>query len=264
MSSLNFPPSVCHRVTRRCNAACAFCQAPNNSRDHLTVDEIGRVASLLRERGVRSMKLTGGEPTIRRDIAEVVGAIAEAGLKPVVLTNGISIGEDLLATAVRVGAEFKVSIHRDSAENDRVLRVRSFDRIQENLARLRAAGVVYSIMTVVEPGEEWNVARMTEFARNNGARKVSFIPMVPRGRALRLAGAQFSESGMDLIREQVTHLSSHSGGTMRISLIDFRSHDYWVIENDGSLWVERWRDDLDERLLDKTALLGLGAGSVGR
>ncbi len=256
-SRITFPNSVCHRVTRRCNAACGFCQAPNNSRDQLTVAEIGTIARGLSERGVRTMKLSGGEPTIRPDIAAVVTRIGESGLTPVVLTNGISISPELLDAAVSCNAEFKVSIHRDTDENNRILRVKSFDQILSNLKRLAAAVIPYSIVTVVEPGSTSVIRPMARFAAEHGARKMSFIPVVPRGHATSKANYIFTDHELAEVRRLVRQVAHEFADRITVRIIDFRLHDYWIIENNGSLFIERWRDDLDIELLDKAELLSL-------
>src|SRR5256885_525919 len=99
-----FPSSVCVRITRRCNAACAFCQAPFDSRDEVSTEQLCEVFIKLAAHGVRSVKFSGGEPTLRRDLADVLLAVADAGLKPVVITNGLRLRPDLLSACVRSGA----------------------------------------------------------------------------------------------------------------------------------------------------------------
>lgn len=254
---VEFPTSVCHRITRRCNAACGFCQAPNNSRSQLTIAEIGTIADGLSERGVRTIKLSGGEPTTRPDIAEAVARIGDSGVRPIVLTNGILISPELIDASVYSKAEFKVSIHRHTRENDLILRIKSFDRILSNLRHLVDARIPYSIATVVEPGQVSAVRPMVLFAIEHGARKISFIPVVPRGRASRNPAYAFTDSEFAAAKRIIGQAAREFTNEIIVRMIDFRVHDYWIIENDGSLFVERWRDDLDVRLFDKTELLDL-------
>ncbi|WNI17317.1 radical SAM protein [Actinacidiphila sp. ITFR-21] len=74
------PSSLCLRITRRCNAACAFCQAPPTSREELSVADIGELAAFFGGRGVHTMKLSGGEPTMRRDLPDIIRVVASGGL----------------------------------------------------------------------------------------------------------------------------------------------------------------------------------------
>ena len=61
--SIELPASICFRVTRACNAACEFCQAPTTDGEAMTFDRISRALSWLAEQGVAAIKITGGEPT---------------------------------------------------------------------------------------------------------------------------------------------------------------------------------------------------------
>lgn len=131
MTRRPYPESICVRVTRRCNAACSFCQAPNTSPAELTLDQIRTVSAIFHRTGARTVKLSGGEPTVRRDLPEIISAIRTVGMRPVIVTNGMRIAAAVFDATVRHCAEFKFSIHRPDTRNDDVLRVRSFDRIRQ-------------------------------------------------------------------------------------------------------------------------------------
>jgi MoaA/NifB/PqqE/SkfB family radical SAM enzyme len=241
------PSSICLRVTRRCNAACSFCQAPNTSRIELTVSQIADMASGFASAAVRSMKLSGGEPMTRGDLPEIIGAIGRTGLRQVVITNGTVLRDDVLDAATATKTEFKFSIHRPDPRNDTVLRVRSFDRIMDNLAMCRQRNVVFSVNTVVTSETVGLMDRMAEFAQAQGARKISFIPVVPRGRAVR-SGDQISQTQLRQVSQRVEHLRREYTGRLVVRCIDIRRHDYWIVENDGTLWIERARESMDLRV----------------
>lgn len=252
-----FPKSICLRLTRRCNAACSFCQAPNTSRAELTVDVIGRLCAILAAQGVRSLKFSGGEPTIRPDLPAILETANQHGLKPVVITNGISMGLELISVADVTGTEFKFSIHRPGVANDDVLRVRSFDVIAANMRACRQRGVPFSINTVVSAETIDLMASMVVFASRRGARKISFIPVVPRGRAAKTRTDSITSDEVRIVHERVAQLADSYRKHVIVRCIDIRRHDYWVIENDGTLWIERHRDALDLRLFGLAELLDL-------
>ncbi|WP_084467432.1 radical SAM protein [Actinokineospora inagensis] len=99
---------MCVRVTRRCNAFCSFCQAPNTSRKELSVNDLGAISAVLRDRGVRSLKLSGGEPTVRVDLPEIVTTVGAVLDKVVVISNGIDVRAEVLDAIARVGGEVQV------------------------------------------------------------------------------------------------------------------------------------------------------------
>ncbi|MFC4853580.1 radical SAM protein [Actinophytocola glycyrrhizae] len=248
-------------MTRRCNAACSFCQAPNTSRVELSVAQIGTVAERLAAASVRSLKVSGGEPTTRADLPEIIHTTATSGLRPVVITNGISLDSTVLDMMVAHDAEFKFSIHRPDARNDRVLRVRAFDRVLANLATCRRRHIAFSLNTVVTSRTVDMMAAMTEFAAAQGARKISFIPVVPRGRAVR-SGDHIDEDRLREVHRRVETLRGTYSGRLLVRCIDIRHHDYWIVENDGALWIERAREGLDVRVCGLNELIGLPGRTV--
>lgn len=254
-SEIQFPKSICLRLTRRCNAACSFCQAPNTSPTNLTVDVIDRLCAIFEARGVRSLKLSGGEPTTRSDLPAILETIRKHNLQPVVITNGIRFDQDLVPAAATTGTEFKFSVHRPDQTNDQVLRVKSFEAIVANMMTCQRTKIPFSINTVVTGHTINTMAPIALFALNQGARKVSFIPVVPRGRAARAQRDSINQTELQIVRGQVDNLARHYLGQMIVRCIDIRNQDYWIVENDGTLWIERSSENLDIHVCDLADLL---------
>jgi len=91
-------------LTERCNLRCSYCMPPEGvaltpSPELLTPAEVQRLARLFVRAGVTKIRLTGGEPTVRRDLADVVAALAELqgeGLRQIALTsNGVALERQL-------------------------------------------------------------------------------------------------------------------------------------------------------------------------
>lgn len=83
-------------VTEACNFRCTYC-LPNGYRkraphDYMSVDEIVRLVRAFRRAGVNKVRLTGGEPSVRKDLTQIIAAVAGAGVGKVALTtNGWSL-----------------------------------------------------------------------------------------------------------------------------------------------------------------------------
>ncbi|WP_433252555.1 radical SAM protein [Actinomadura nitritigenes] len=244
-------------MTRRCNAACSFCQAPNTDRSKLTVAEMDVIGSVLESRALRTIKLSGGEPTTRDDLSRIVAAFGRRGIKPVIITNGVRIEGPVFDALRAVGGEFKFSVHRPGPDNDLVLQVSSFSQILANMELARTRRIPFSINAVVAPGGAGRMREMARFAVEQGARKISFIPVVPRGRARARPEFEFGAPGVADVRAKVVELAADLEPYTVVRCIDIRKHDYWVIENDGSLWIERSRDEDDVRILQKNQLMAL-------
>ncbi|HEY5273505.1 MAG TPA: radical SAM protein, partial [Acidimicrobiales bacterium] len=105
-------------VTDRCNFRCTYCMpdegiefAPTS--DLLTLEEITRVASVAKRLGVRSVRLTGGEPLVRKGIVDIVAAISEIGFDDVAMTtNGTSLTR--LAASLASAGLRRVNVSCDS------------------------------------------------------------------------------------------------------------------------------------------------------
>ncbi|WP_314174992.1 hypothetical protein [Streptomyces winkii] len=96
---------------------------------------------------------------------------------------------------------------------------------------------------------------MVEFAHQVGASKISFIPVVARGRAKRGDLFHFQDADLDKVHDSVAVLSAEHDGSLLVHCIDIRNKDYWVVENDGSLWIERATEDTDVRICSKEDLM---------
>ena len=87
-------PYIRLSITDVCNFKCGYC-LPNgykidksDNRTFISTDEIGRLARALSELGVSKIRLTGGEPTVRKDFFEIVKIIKEnSGIKKTVITT---------------------------------------------------------------------------------------------------------------------------------------------------------------------------------
>jgi molybdenum cofactor biosynthesis enzyme MoaA len=212
----------------------------------MSVDLFARLIAVFAHHGVRSVKLTGGEPTTRSDLPAFVELAHASGQRVSVITNGIRMPQAVLR-ALGPADEVKFSIHRPDSNNDEVLGLRSFDRVVTNVETTRLSGVRTAINCVVEPGRTGDVHLMIEFARSLGVEKISFMPVVPRGDA---AGAEADGCrGPDDVARLHAKLAAwipRRRGFPEVRVIDFRTKPYWIVENDGALWRESWADELDE------------------
>jgi cyclic pyranopterin phosphate synthase len=130
-------------VTDRCNFRCQYCMPAEGlpwleRSEVLTFEEIARVVALLSEMGVRAVRLTGGEPLVRRDLPRLVAMLrAVTAIKDLSLTtNGFLLERDAEAL-VRAGVmRFNVSI--DSLQRDRFYELTRRDALPRVLAGLEA------------------------------------------------------------------------------------------------------------------------------
>ena len=79
-------------LTNRCNVNCLYCHHDGmvKSKDEMTADELYTICKIAKKIGVRKIRLSGGEPLLKKDIVEIVEKIASIGFKDISMTtNGI-------------------------------------------------------------------------------------------------------------------------------------------------------------------------------
>lgn len=135
-------------VTDACNFRCAYClpggwcPAPEENAP-LSVDEIRWLVRAFASLGVEKVRLTGGEPTLRRDLADIVRAVAEVpGIRRVgITTNGFDLAR--LAPSLREAGLSFVNVSVDSLDPDRFRDVTGrplLDRVLRGVESALAAG----------------------------------------------------------------------------------------------------------------------------
>ena len=176
-------------VTDRCNFRCQYCMPaeglPWLERDDvLTFEEITRFVALLAEMGVGDVRLTGGEPLVRRDFPRLAGMLAAVpGVEDLsVTTNGYLLERDAEAL-VRAGINrFNVSI--DSLQRDRFFEMTRRDALPrvlrglEALARFPEAHPVKVNAVAMRGFTEDEALPFAEFAREHPY-EVRFIEFMP-------------------------------------------------------------------------------------
>ena len=178
-------------VTDRCNFRCTYCMDEEMTwlprSEVLTFEELTRVARLMVERyGVESIRLTGGEPTVRADIDMLVGELAalstDAGpIDLAMTTNGASLR--LLADRLQRAGLRRVNISLDTLDRDRfaaMTRRDSLDRVLDGIAAAKAAAFdPVKVNTVVQRGvNDGEIVDLAAFGRREGI-EVRFIEWMP-------------------------------------------------------------------------------------
>jgi cyclic pyranopterin phosphate synthase len=129
-------------VTEVCNFRCTYC-LPNGyqktERDFLTLPEIRRLASAFAELGTQKIRLTGGEPTVRRDLTHIARAVSGIpGIRTVALTtNGLNLKENAKAYFDAGINALNVSV--DSLDPARFHAITGQDKLAQVLDGIEAA-----------------------------------------------------------------------------------------------------------------------------
>ena len=175
-------------VTDRCNLRCRYCMPEEGVRfepreNLLTVDSIARIADVAWDIGVRHFKITGGEPTVRSDLSEIVRVIRDLGPSDLSLTSN-AIHLHRLAGPLKEAGLDRVTLSVDSLQKDRYARITGGGRIDLFHRGLEAAAETFGrlkLNVVVMRGV--NEDELVDFARLAMERDwtVRFIEFMPLG-----------------------------------------------------------------------------------
>ncbi|MEP4556239.1 GTP 3',8-cyclase MoaA [Cobetia amphilecti] len=183
-------------VTDRCDFRCVYCMSEEMTflpRDEvLSLEEIALLARAFVELGVEKIRLTGGEPLVRRDIGKLVDEIgALEGLKDFSMTtNGAGLAKH--AAQLKAAGISRLNISLDSLDPERFKALTRTGDLNKVIAGIRAAreeGFRIKLNAVVLKGRnDHEVVSLVEFAREEGL-DISFIEEMPLG--------QVSDHGRD-------------------------------------------------------------------
>ncbi len=123
-------------VTDRCNLRCIYCNPLGDcgliERDEiLTFEEIHRIVGLFAECGISKVRLTGGEPLVRKNIVHLVRELAAiAGIEDLALTtNGVLL--ETMAEELKAAGLNRVNVSVDSVERENYKRITEFDLLEK-------------------------------------------------------------------------------------------------------------------------------------
>jgi cyclic pyranopterin phosphate synthase len=182
-------------VTDRCNLRCQYCMPEDDyvwlpREDVLHFEEISTLVDVFLSLGVDKIRLTGGEPLLRRDVPELVKMIAaKPGLNDLALTtNGILLANQV--DALKTAGLGRITVSLDTLRRDRFLALTRFDQLDAVREGIAAAHRAYGRMkldTVVIRGvNDDELVDLIEFGRSvNG--EVRFIEYMDVGGASRWA-----------------------------------------------------------------------------
>ena len=174
-------------VTDRCNLRCTYCMPAEGMKwlprhEVLTFEEIERIARLLVERyGFTSIRLTGGEPTVRAHLPVLVERLARLDTDLALTTNGTSLG--LIAHDLHTAGLRRINVSLDSLRRERVVELTRRDCLAQVIDGIDAAidaglSPVKVNAVLVRGVNDDEVIDFATFGRERGV-SVRFIEFMP-------------------------------------------------------------------------------------
>ena len=173
-------PYIRLSISDVCNFKCGYCLPDgykidkSDNRSFLNIEEIGRLAKALSELGVSKIRLTGGEPTVRKDFLEIIKIIKEnSGIKKTVMTtNGYRL--DKIANDIKNSGLDGINISIDSLNAKTFKKITGHDRLEEilrgikNLQKLNFKNIkINAVLLKGVNDSEKDFDDWAEFLKNN-------------------------------------------------------------------------------------------------
>jgi cyclic pyranopterin phosphate synthase len=176
-------------VTDRCDFRCVYCMSEDMTflprAKILTLEELAQISRAFVELGVEKIRVTGGEPLVRRNIVKLLGDIATLpGLQELTITtNGSQL--PLLADKIRAAGVRRLNISLDSLDPDlfrRLTRTGELDKVLRGIEAARQAGFdkIKINAVILKNRNHHEIVPLVAFAVERGM-DISFIEEMPLG-----------------------------------------------------------------------------------
>jgi len=191
-------PVVVWNITRRCNLKCVHCYAQAKDQvfdNELTTDEGKNLIDDLSQYKVPVLLLSGGEPTIRKDLPELAAYAIEKGMRAVISTNGTLITQEMARVLKDIGLSY-VSISLDGMEkiHDRFRGVKGAYRAAlEGIKNCQDAGIKVGLRFTINKFNVDEIENIFNLLEDMDIPRACFYHLVYAGR------------GSKLVEEDLTH-----------------------------------------------------------
>jgi len=191
-------PVVVWNITRRCNLKCIHCYAHAKDQvfdNELTTDEGKNLIDDLSQYKVPVLLLSGGEPTIRKDLPELAAYAIEKGMRAVISTNGTLITQEMARVLKDIGLSY-VGISLDGMEkiHDRFRGVKGAYRAAlEGIKNCQDAGIKVGLRFTINKFNVTEIENIFNLLEDMDIPRACFYHLVYAGR------------GSKLVEEDLTH-----------------------------------------------------------
>jgi len=211
------PLSITLQVTRRCNLKCIYCSELPGIPEP-TMDEILSYARDLR--GIERVIVSGGEPTLRGDLPDILQGLRRLGFPVLSLASNATLVTPDLAMALRKTLDYvDVTIDGTQAVHNEIRG--QFDSVIHGARMLRNAGLPLCIVTVLIQKNRHTIPEILKLANELNALRVKIISPIPKGRGQSLGDQVLASQEIASLHEELSQLKQESGWSFSITITDW-------------------------------------------
>jgi MoaA/NifB/PqqE/SkfB family radical SAM enzyme len=186
----NLPNLMSFAINDDCNAGCKHCSffsgVDDKTKQILSTDEAKRVIREAQEIGVSTINIVGGEPTLRKDLTDLIRSVDKDLTQVIMFTNG-SLIKELAGKLKKAGLDgVYVSIDWSTAEKHDKHRMHKglFEKAMAGIAEAKRVGLTVGISTCMTPEStaDGEFERMVELGKRLGVHEIIVFDAMPTGR----------------------------------------------------------------------------------
>ncbi|ACV22197.1 Molybdenum cofactor biosynthesis protein A [Slackia heliotrinireducens] len=262
-------PVVVWNCTRTCNLKCVHCYAGSDAQryDELTTDEAKTMIDDLAAFGCPVLLFSGGEPTIRPDLVELMGYAKQKGMRVVISTNGTLITPEKAEEYAKVGLSYVgVSIDGVPETHDKFRGVPgSFERSMEGIRNSRNAGIKVGLRMTINKRNWRELPEVFEIMKKEKINRACFYHLVYTGRGSEIMNEDLNHEETRQAVRLIMDLTKQwfdEGGKPEILTVDNHADGVFVYHELLKEDPERAADVYQLLMMNKGNSTGNGIGCV--
>lgn len=207
-------------ITERCNLSCSHCYQEGRAIQEMTFDDIRKAVHHIADTiavwsdtyGIPfapSFNVTGGEPLLRSDLGDILGAVIDQGFQIFLLTNGVLIDDktvkmlaDTRVKGVQVSLEGPKEIH------DAIRGKGSFSSALRGVSQLLESGIMVTLNLTLSDLNADYFPEIITLAENIGVQRLGFSRLVPYGRGSSLVGKMLGKDKLERVYKDILSCTS--------------------------------------------------------
>lgn len=185
MSTIERLEEIDLNITNKCNIGCSHClfAAGPEKGDNLSLGEIASVLEDGRKLGAEEVHISGGEPTVRKDLGKVLRIADSKGYFVRLQTNMWAFNPEMLSLIEETTDEVLTSLDGLESSHDLIRKPGSFQRTTNSIDRLLDARIRVVVITAVQKKNYQDIPKLVEFLSERGVNAHFLFSVTPLGRA---------------------------------------------------------------------------------
>jgi MoaA/NifB/PqqE/SkfB family radical SAM enzyme len=195
---------------------------------------------------MQSIRLSGGEPTLRLDLIDIIKYCLDLKLEVILCSNLFNI-EYFFHDLVRLPIPITTSVHGDEHIHNAITGIQSYQNTVNNIKKLVQNDMNVNVHFVVTKINYHYLNDIVEDSIRWGVKKVSFLTFIPRERGEHYrSNFELSLADIEQLSIKTEQYSHKYGESIKIKIDNFHEKYYYVFELDGNLYLQKTREEDDE------------------